>query len=147
MKHEQSFHNRKTIQEDIVDFCKQIVNIGKHQYTPPHEIDSDEKDSEFLEMMNSMIEKEISNTDLSIEKISKFLYTSRSRLFYKVKQSTGMTPQQYIMEYRLTKASELLREGNISITEISEMTGFINASHFSTKFKKKFGVPPSRYGK
>jgi len=65
----------------------------------------------------------------------------------KVKELTGMTPQKYFMEYRLERAEELLREGKYSITEISEMTGFVNASHFSTKFKKKYGTAPSRYNR
>jgi len=95
----------------------------------------------------TMTEEEIANTELDIAKIAALLFTSRSRLFYKVKALTGMTPQKYIMEYRLERAEALLREGKYSVTEISEMTGFVNASHFSTKFKKKYGIAPSRYNR
>ncbi len=100
-----------------------------------------------MEKLHSMMENEISSTDIDIEKIAATMFTSRSRLFYKVKELTGMTPQKYFMEYRLERAEELLREGKYSITEISEMTGFVNASHFSTKFKKKYGIAPSRYNR
>ncbi len=114
--------------------------------TPPHKSLSI-KDKEFIEKLHSMMENEISSTDIDIEKIAATMFTSRSRLFYKVKELTGMTPQKYFMEYRLERAEELLREGKYSITEISEMTGFVNASHFSTKFKKKYGIAPSRYNR
>ena len=91
------------------------------------------------------MERELTNTEIDIETIAAELFTSRSRLFYKVKKITGMPPQRYFMEFRLTRAEELLREGKYSVTEISEMTGFINTSHFSTKFKKRYGTPPSKY--
>lgn len=91
------------------------------------------------------MERELTNTEIDIETIAAELFTSRSRLFYKVKKIAGMPPKRYFMEFRLTRAEELLREGKYSVTEISEMTGFINTSHFSTKFKKRYGTPPSKY--
>jgi AraC-like DNA-binding protein len=41
----------------------------------------------------------------------------------------------------------LLKEGKYTISEIADMTGFSTLSHFSTSFKKQFGVSPSEYSK
>ena len=45
----------------------------------------------------------------------------------------------------MKKAAKLILEGNLSIAEISDQTGFGTQSHFSTAFKKYFGVSPKDY--
>ncbi|MBQ7709276.1 MAG: helix-turn-helix domain-containing protein [Bacteroidales bacterium] len=49
-----------------------------------------------------------------------------------------------LMEKELANA-DLLKEGKHNMSEIAWMTGFNTLSHFSTSFKKQFGVPPSEY--
>ena len=62
-----------------------------------------------------------------------------SRLF---KQSTGLTPHQYVIERRVQRAKELLGGTALSIAEIALLCGFANQSHLNRHFKRLLGVNP-----
>jgi AraC-like DNA-binding protein len=62
-----------------------------------------------------------------------------------MKELTGQTPHDFIRSIRLKKASQLLKRGDISITEVVYACGFGSAASFSTIFKKQFGVSPREY--
>ncbi len=70
---------------------------------------------------------------------------SRGNLHLKVKAITGKSPIELIKIIRMEKACSLLREGNLSVTEIAEQSGFQTASYFITSFKKTFGTTPRKY--
>lgn len=57
------------------------------------------------------------------------------------------SPKQYIIDLRLQKATQLLREGALTITDISETCGFSNPYHFCRIFKEHLGITPSEYRK
>lgn len=63
------------------------------------------------------------------------------------KAQTGQTPYEYIINLKINKAKHLLLDKNLSVTEISFMSGFSSNSHFATIFKKKVGVAPTQYRK
>lgn len=61
------------------------------------------------------------------------------------KSKMGKTFVQYVTEVRMGQATRLLEETSLSLWDIAELTGFANASYFSSKFKKQYGVSPSEY--
>ncbi|MFS0724066.1 response regulator transcription factor [Paenibacillus sp. 1P07SE] len=63
--------------------------------------------------------------------------------FFKAK--VGRTFIQYLTDVRMAEAVRLLKETTLSLWDIAEFTGFSNASYFSAKFKKVYGVSPSEY--
>lgn len=63
------------------------------------------------------------------------------------KQSTGLPPHQYVIHQRLDKAKELLRNTNLSITDIAEIVGFASQSHLNTVFRKHLSITPKKYRK
>ena len=67
------------------------------------------------------------------------------RFYRKIKQLTGQTPNDFLRIYRLNRSAELIREGQFPLNEIAEMTGFGTHSHFSTCFKKHFGISPRNF--
>ena len=71
-------------------------------------------------------------------------HMSKYHFIRSFKQAKGITPQSYIMLYRLSKTKKLLQEG-MPVTDIACQFGFHDASHFTHSFKKYFGVPPSLY--
>ena len=101
----------------------------------------------FAEKLNRLIEENIANVDLSADMLATELCVSRSGLFTKVKEATGKTPHQLILEARLRKATEMLSEGKASINEISYSVGFNTPSYFTKCFTKEFGVAPKDWAK
>ncbi|WP_168119592.1 response regulator [Paenibacillus sp. HB172176] len=61
------------------------------------------------------------------------------------KAKTGMTFVQYVSQVRMGHAMELLKTTTLSLWDISELTGFSNASYFSSRFKRMHGMSPSEY--
>lgn len=81
--------------------------------------------------------------DLSIEEIAH--YTGRSLATFKrdFKKISNLTPEKWLIKKRLEKAYELLNTGKKKVVEVSMEVGFRNPSHFSTAFKKEFGISPT----
>lgn len=72
-----------------------------------------------------------------------FHLTSRT-MFRHIKDATGLTPENYIKRLRLLSARAKIRESDMTITEISLLCGFINSNHFTTLYKKTFGITPTQ---
>ncbi len=103
------------------------------------------RDAAFMKQLYELMEKELDNTDLDITRITEMMKISRTKFYYKVKGLTGENPSVFFKRYKLNRAADLLKEGKHNMSEIAWMTGFNTLSHFSTSFKKQFGVPPSEY--
>lgn len=61
------------------------------------------------------------------------------------KQSTGVTPHQWVLQRRIERAQQMLSEGRKSIVDISVDLGFTDQSHFGTVFKKLMGTTPAAF--
>lgn len=61
------------------------------------------------------------------------------------KQSTGVSPHQYILQRRLERAKELLRKPTMSLSEIGLASGFADQSHFTNVFRRFVGATPSKF--
>ncbi|VED50876.1 AraC family transcriptional regulator [Raoultella terrigena] len=72
----------------------------------------------------------------------KFHLTTRTA-FRHIKEATGLTPDNYIKRLRLVSARVKLRETDMAITEVAYLCGFANSNHFTTLYKKVFGLTPS----
>ena len=103
------------------------------------------RDAAFMKELYELMEKELANVDLDITRITEMMKISRTKFYYKVKGLTGENPSVFFKRYKLNRAADLLKEGKYNMSEIAYMTGFNTLSHFSTSFKKQFGVPPSEY--
>ena len=85
------------------------------------------------------------NTDFSVEMLVKEMGHSRSNLYLKFKEITGLSSSEFIRNIRLKRAVQLFESSDLSVKEIMYMTGFNTASYFAKCFKKQFGVKPSDY--
>lgn len=104
-----------------------------------------DKDREFLIKLNEIMEREISNPDLSVDLLVENFNFSRTIFFGKLKSLTGKSPIMYIKEMRMNKAVQLLNEHKYSIAEVAYRVGFNDPHYFSKSFKLYFGVSPSEY--
>ncbi|MNU22695.1 HTH-type transcriptional activator Btr [compost metagenome] len=81
---------------------------------------------------------------LSIENIAKLAYISKSNFFKLFRQELGMSPNEYILQERISKAKNLLRF-NTSIKEVAYQTGFSDTNYFIKSFKQAEGMTPKSY--
>ena len=102
-------------------------------------------DDQLLERVMKVINKNLGNSDLSIDRVADEVGISRVHLHRKMKELTGQTPHDFIRNIRLKQATHLLSEGNMNITEVMYACGFSNAASFSTVFKKMYGMSPREY--
>ena len=105
------------------------------------------QDSAFMTELYQLMENELSNSELDVARMTELLHISRTKFYYKVKGLTGENPSVFFKRYKLNRAAQLLKERKYNVSEIADMTGFSTLSHFSTSFKKQFGVSPSEYVK
>jgi AraC-like DNA-binding protein len=91
------------------------------------------------------INDNIANTEFNVEALSEEVGVSRAQLHRKMKEITGISTGEFIRNIRLEQAARLIKEGDINITQVAYSVGFNNQTHFSTAFKKHFGVTPSEY--
>lgn len=102
-------------------------------------------DEDLLNRFIEHINKNMSDINLSIDDIASDMCMSRSNLFRKIKQITGIGPNEYMRLARLKRAAELLQERRHSIADICMLVGFNSPSYFSSCFKKQYGCLPKDY--
>ncbi|SFF68214.1 Signal transduction histidine kinase [Salegentibacter agarivorans] len=111
----------------------------------PEDVTVTSADEKFLEEAMAIVEKNMMNTDFSVEMMVKEMGLSRSNLYLKLKEITGLSSSEFIRNIRLKRAVQLLEQSDLSVKEIMYMTGFNTASYFAKCFKKQFGKTPSEY--
>lgn len=102
-------------------------------------------DEHFLAQATGIVEKNMMNTGFTVEMFVKEMGRSRSNLYLKLKETTGMSTSEFIRNIRLKRAMKLLEQSNLPVKEIMYMTGFNTTSYFAKCFKKQFGIVPSKY--
>ncbi|MFR9557679.1 MAG: two-component regulator propeller domain-containing protein [Rikenellaceae bacterium] len=103
-------------------------------------------DNEFIDKLYSLFEENLDNEQIDMDYIASELLLSRSALYQKIKALVGNTPYELLKNYRLTRAADMLQQGDgTNVNEVCYSTGFKNRAHFSRVFKERFGVSPSKY--
>ncbi|MPM11519.1 HTH-type transcriptional activator RhaS [bioreactor metagenome] len=95
------------------------------------------------EHVTSYIQEHYMN-DLSVRELAEQNGANENRLFYVFKKYTGMGPGEYLLQYRLNRAKELLITGDTAVGEIARSVGYDDPLYFSRIFKQRFGLPPSQ---
>ena len=100
-----------------------------------------------LQKAITFVEKNLDNEQYTVEELSQDMCMSRMTFYRKIQSLTGLKPTEFIRTIRLRHASELLRKGGLTITEVSYATGFSSVSYFSRCFRTMYGVPPTLFSK
>lgn len=98
-----------------------------------------------MEKVMTIINNNLSNPNLNVEMLVSQIGLSRVQLHRKLKELTGISTGEFIRNIRLKQSASLLREKRMNISQVAYSVGFINQTHFSTAFKKYYGVSPSDY--
>lgn len=108
-------------------------------------IEIESADEKLIRRVVAVINANIGESELSVEKLASEVGLSRVHLHRKLKELTNQAPSDFIRNTRLRQAAHLLNQKKITIAEVAYATGFSSASSFSTAFKRLFGVTPSVY--
>lgn len=103
------------------------------------------KNEKFLTQLIDFIESVWNKSNFNVTLFSKSLGCSKSQLNRKLKKLTGQSPNNFLKEFRLHKALQLLHKQSGNISEIAFETGFNSAAYFSKCFHDKYGILPSKY--
>ncbi|QHT59825.1 helix-turn-helix transcriptional regulator [Paenibacillus lycopersici] len=87
----------------------------------------------------------LSGADIALERYSASLGVSRGYFFDLFKRSTGLSPIQYMNQFRIGRAKEDLRSSNLSIMQIADKYHFSSVHYFSRTFRKYTGKSPQSF--
>lgn len=102
-------------------------------------------DQAFIKKVLQLIEKNIDNTNFSVEELSSELSVSRVTLYKRALALTGKSPVELIRSIRLKRAAQLLLSGQLTISQISYKVGFKSQKYFVRSFKAEYNCLPSAY--
>ena len=102
-------------------------------------------DELLMERIMKVVNKHLSDSDFNVETLTSEVGISRAQLHRKMKEMTGLPVSEFIRNIRLEQAVRLLEEQKINVTQVAYTVGFSNLAHFSTVFRKQFGVSPTEY--
>jgi AraC-like DNA-binding protein len=139
---EQLLSDRKMFREKI---WKQEPQEVQNQEIDTYENYLQKKDLQFLEKIHHVIEENIDNSDFNIDSIADNLGISRSAFFKKLKSLTGLAPVDMIKEVRLTKSIDLLKNTDMTVSEIAFTVGFKESGYYGKCFRKKYNQTPTEF--
>lgn len=135
-----NFNQRKNWLKNNMEWDKDSSNPN-----PPLPILS-AQDVEWLKELEQVTQDYLQDTTFNVERLTELLFLSRRQLQRRIKQLTGLTPNQYIQEARMLEARQLLEnQSKSSIKAVSFSVGIRDVKYFSQQFKKRFGKLPSSY--
>ncbi len=106
---------------------------------------SESIEDKFLQKLHEQIQMHLSDAQFGVPQLASATDMSQMQLYRKLKALTGKTPSQFIRSYRLHRALELLKSGELNVSEVAYDVGFSDPSYFSRMFHKEFGKNPSSF--
>jgi AraC-like DNA-binding protein len=103
------------------------------------------EDEAFLKFLMNFTEANWNNAAIKVEDLNKAMGYSKSQLYRKMIELTGVSPNTFISHYRLEEALVLLTKNSRNIAEIAYQTGFTSPSYFSKCFQKRYNHLPSEF--
>lgn len=102
-------------------------------------------DEILMERVMTVIDQNLGNPMLSVELLAKEVGMSRTQLHRRMKDITGLAVSDFIRNIRLRQAARLLKEKRLMITQVAYAVGFSSQTHFSTMFRRQYGMTPTEY--
>lgn len=132
--------------ENLINFSKSLQKrYSQHTPLQPKDIAVNNLDELFLTQVESILEKNLSNSNFNSQKFSDLMTMSRMQLHRKLMALTGLSTSQFIRSQRLKLAINLLKESNLTVSEVSYEVGFNTVSYFIKCFKEAYNNTPNRY--
>jgi DNA-binding response OmpR family regulator len=141
--------NIKEIKVRMKNLLEQRKNLRKsfsREVTiQPKNISVTSVDERFLNQALQIVEDHLSDEQFSVERFAEEIGMSRKNLLRKIKAMTDQSVNEFIRNFRLNRAAQLLEAKAGSVSEVAYKVGFNNLSYFSKCFKEVFGQLPNEY--
>ena len=105
---------------------------------------SNETDKTFITQLRKIIQDNLDDSELNVERIGDEIGLSRVQLYRKVKALTGHSPVEMLRKARLMRARHLLQTTDKSVSEVAYAVGFSTPSYFSKCYKEEFDLQPAQ---
>ncbi|PTX41494.1 TolB-like protein [Christiangramia gaetbulicola] len=99
-------------------------------------------DEKFIQRLTEILEENLEKEHFGVRELASAVGVSRSQLHRKLKAINGKSTSQFIREFRLDKAMEMLQDNVATASEITYKVGFSSPTYFNTCFHQYFGYPP-----
>lgn len=126
---------REQYKKDTLRFLSEVKSVKSLNF----------KEEQFLTRLMDVTERVWNREKFDVGRFCMQIGVSRSQLYRYITGITGLTPTEFIKEYRLKKAVELIETKQDNIARVAFETGFSNPSYFSKCFKKRYGLLPSEF--
>lgn len=114
-----------------------VPSSGETHYT--------KEDQKFILRCKEIIDKNMRKENFGVDFMASELGMSHSALYKKVKAITGKSAVDMIVDYRIFKSVEMMRNGETNVTKIAELCGFNDIRSFRAAFKSRMGMAPKSF--
>jgi two-component system response regulator YesN len=126
----------KSMENYMHNFFKKVIGFLNEK--------RNNKDSNVIRKVIKIIEEKYMK-EISLKTIAAEVYLSPNYLGNLFKKSTGKTFNEYLCEYRMERAKELLKQGNKKVSAVAQEVGIFNTSYFCILFKNAYGIAPGEF--
>lgn len=126
-----------------------LKKIARSEKAPAQEVSGlTATDQKLLDTATEIIKRNFDNPEFDMDMLAKELNLGRSKMFARLKEVVGLTPNEYTLKLKLEEALRMLQEEpDFNVSEISYRLGFNSPRYFSRCFKTFYGVSPQNYRK
>lgn len=129
------------IREQLSEKCRTEMLLK------PADISVPSSEKVFVERLTGIINENISNDKFGVDSLSSEMGLSRSQLHRKLKAITDQSTTEFIRNFRLQRAADLIRQRSGNMAEIAYEVGFSSQAYFTKSFTEFFGLPPGEFRK
>ena len=117
-----------------------VLKVGPQEIAFTHD-----DDYNFVKQQLDWLEKHYMDSTMKIDDLISPTGMSRSSYYNELKQLTGLSPKELIMNFRLKKAQMYLEKTDSTVAEIAYKTGFNDPVYFTRLFRQKIGLAPTKF--
>ncbi len=141
--------DRKELQVRVKNLINQRIQLrekySKEVLLEPKHIPISSLDEQFLQKVMKYLENNLSDAEFGVPEMQDTLAMSKTQLYRKMRAITNEAPGEFMRNYRLKRAAQILAQKGENVTQVAYVVGFNNLSYFAKCFKELHGVAPSEY--
>lgn len=136
---------KATVWQQLQERKKLQERYSRELVLKPVDIIINSADEKFIVRLEKVLEAELTNSDFSSEDFAEKMHLSRMQLHRKLKSLLGVSATEFIRNERLKVAAGLLKNNQLTISEVAYTVGFNDVGYFSKSFKEVYGLSPSGF--